>query len=224
MKLDAMLIVHPSRGRVDMAAKYSNELMSNRVTGTRMRYVFSLDKDDPAVPLYMARLTTLPFSPQVLVENNPSVVAAVNRAAATLADEDVLVNMSDDISSSHGWDARLLQFIAGIQQPEYLVQPTDMPNGTNIPVVQILSSALYHRLGYILPTCYQSMYADQDLLESCRKLGAVYPCTGLGFDHLHPNFGKGTWDATYARENHPDCYAAGLITLEKRRKDNFGLK
>ena len=224
MKLERILIVHPSRGRPDMAVKHSQMLMGNRTSGCQFRYLFSMDLDDTTCSQYSASLKMCGFPHEVLIAPNRGVIEAVNGAASRITNEDIIINMSDDISSTAGWDSRLVDFVSRLTSPMYLVQPVDMDNGEAIPVVQILSSALYHRLGYILPPCYDTMYADNDLIESCRVLGAVFPCRGLGFEHLHPNYGKGQWDETYARENRPEAYASGVAMLERRRADGYGLK
>jgi hypothetical protein len=224
MKLDKILIVHPSRGRPEMARMHSQLLMQNRTSACEFRYVFSLDQDDPSCLAYSDSLKRCEFPYEVLLAPNKGVIEAVNRAASSIVNEDVIINMSDDIASTSGWDSRLSAFVSTINPPMYLVQPVDMDNGESIPVVQIMSSALHHRLGYILPPCYDTMYADNDLIESCRLLGAVFPCRGLGFDHRHPNYGKGQWDETYARENRPEAYASGAAMLERRRADTYGLK
>lgn len=224
MKLDKLLIIHPSRGRPQMALDHANMLMRNMAGKLKFHYVFSLDCDDRTLPKYAESLRSCVFSKEIIIAENKGIINAINRAAAQLDDEDMIFNMSDDIASIPGWDARLKDFVEGIPSPEYLVLPVDMDNGENVPVIQMMSAALYRRLGYLIPDCYDSMYADNDLLESCKLLNVVFACRGLGFEHLHPNYGKGQWDETYARENRPEAYASGLAMLERRRAEKFGLK
>ncbi len=224
MNLEKLLIIHPSRGRPSMALTNANQLMRHAMGDLKFRYVFSLDRDDPFLPGYAESLNRCAFPREVLIGDNRKVIEAINRAAAQLSEEDMIFNMSDDIGSKTGWDTRLKEFVSTIPSPEYLVLPVDMYNGENVPVIQMLSAALYRRLGYLLPSEYESMYADNDLLESCRLLRVVYPCRGLGFEHLHPSAGKGQWDSTYARENRPEAYASGQALLARRRSENFGLK
>ncbi len=224
MNIEKFLIIHPSRGRPDMAVNSANLLMGNRTSEKEFHYVFSLDSDDPSIPKYWETVKRLSFPHTVLVDKNRTAIEAINRAAATLKDEDIIINMNDDFASTKGWDSRLIAFVGGLTVREYLIQPTDMDNGENIPVVQIMSAHLYKMLGYLLPPCYESMYADNDLLESCKLLCVVFRCTGLGFDHRHPNYGKGVWDETYARENKPGAYEFGLEVLKRRRIEKFGLK
>lgn len=224
MEISKFLIVHPSRGRPKMSVTNANLLMDNRTSGKEFRYVFSLDLDDPSLPQYAESLKGCRFDHVVLIDKNRTAIEAINRAAATLNDEDIIINMNDDFTSTKGWDSRLVHYVGGITTREYLIQPVDMDNGENIPVVQIMSSHLYKMLGYILPPCYESMYADNDLLESCNLLCVVFRCTGLGFEHRHPNYGKGVWDATYARENSAGAYTFGLEMLKRRREEKYGLK
>lgn len=221
MKLEKLLIIHPSRGRPLMALSHANDLIVNLRSSVACNYVFSLDDDDPWLTDYTQRLKDYHY--EHIIAGNRTVVEAVNRAAATLSDEDMIFNMSDDIASTAGWDQRLKDFVDTIASPEYLVLPVDMYNGQNVPVIQMVSAALYRRFGYLLPPMYDSMYADNDLLESCHRLRVVFPCRGLGFEHLHPSAGKGQWDETYARENRPEAYASGQAMLAQRRSQNFGL-
>jgi len=222
MKISKLLIIHPSRGRPVMARENANQLIDNRSTNIPFRYILSLDRDDPRLQEYLNDLG-LHFQTARMVEDNASVIPAVNRAAERLADEDLIFNMSDDIASTPGWDERLIRFINGIPSEQYLVQPVDMDNGSRIPVIQIMSAALYRSLGYVLPPMYFSMFADDDLIETCRRLNVVYPCSTLGFDHRHPCWGKGEWDDTYRRENAPEAYASGLEIFNRRRSENFGI-
>lgn len=223
MKLEKLLIIHPSRGRPAMALAHASDLIRNTTGAFRFHYVFSLDADDPQLADYTHRFIGFPYRCERIIAENRKVIEAINRAAAQLADEDLIFNMSDDIASTTGWDERLKAFVETIPSPQYLVLPVDMYNGQNVPVIQMMSAALYRRLGYLLPPMYDSMYADNDLLESCYRLRVVFPCRGLGFEHLHPSAGKGQWDETYARENRPEAYASGQALLAQRRSQNFGL-
>lgn len=222
MKIQKILITHPSRGRPEMGINNVLRLIGHMTSGVGYRYVLSCDIDDPALPQYRSRMPEF-SNPMMLESPNKTVVEAVNAAAAQITDEDLIFNFNDDFVSSSGWDRRLLDFIEQIPNELFLVQPVDMDNGANIPVIQILSRALYFRLGHVLFHGYHAMYADNDLLESARYLGAVYPMTGLGIEHHHPNYGKGKWDETYARENTPHSYAMGVDLLARRRHANFGL-
>lgn len=225
MNVGRIFFIHPSRGRPSMARQSAAEAVATLDSGVPFRYCFSLDRDDPDLGRYRDELVRLQFAHEILESDNPCVVAAVNAAAALLQDEDLIINIADDFGFSAGWDSRLLKFIGQVERPDYLIHVTELPNGAAIPVIQIVSAPLYRRLGYFFYPEYVSMYADQDLLEACQSIGAalVYQGEPLGLQHNHPNFGRGAWDATYARENRIECYRHGEAVLAARRRIRFGL-
>lgn len=225
MKVYKILFIHPSRGRPELGCDSARRIVDAMTTGVDFRYIFSLDLDDPKLPDYFRGFSRLPFLNLALVANNTSTVPAVNLAARQLEKEDLIINVADDFGYSKGWDQRLLRFIDTLVDPEYLVHVPDMPNAHFIPVIQIMSSALYRRLGHFFYPGYVSMFADQDLLEACRHLGAVrgYQGESLGFQHLHPAFGCGHWDETYERENRADATQLGRSLLDHRRANHFGI-
>lgn len=227
MNVRKILFIHPSRGRPALAIRSAACAVGTMRSEIPYRYVFSLDTDDLVLVKYFMEVNALKFHPLFLVARNPSVIHAVNLAASQVRDnEDLIINIADDFGYSEGWDVKLLKFISTITRPDYLVHVTDMPNGKDLPIIQIMSTCLYRRLGYFFYPEYISMYADNDLLQCCRAMGTaiVYEGEPLGFDHLHPNYGKGQWDSTYERENRGEYYKQGRELFERRKSQNFGIQ
>lgn len=208
-----------------MGVRSAGAAIGTMRSGIGYRYVFSLDLSDVRLIPYFGELGLLPFKPEVLVGPNQTVIEAVNRVAALVRDEELMINLADDFGYREGWDVRLLSFIDTIDRPDYLVHVTDMDNAADLPVIQIVSTAFYRRFGYFFFPEYISMFADNELLEVARRLGAckVYQGESLGFDHRHPNWGKGVWDDTYSRENTPEAYRQGHHVFTFRKNINFGL-
>lgn len=225
MKINKILFIHPSRGRPVMGVLSAEAAISSMRTGIPFRYVWSLDFDDPCREEYMGRIRAMSFKCGCLCDWNESTIPAVNKAAANLREEDLIINIADDFGYTPGWDEKMVKLLEPVTRPEWMLHLRNMDNGQDLPIVQIVSAAMYRRLNYFFYPEYISMFADNDLLELARQQGWVVPYDGpeVLFIHNHPNWGRGQWDETYARENTPVAYQQGQALLAQRRGQRFGL-
>ena len=223
MKLDSILIVHPSRGRPELALKAAQALLSDMTSGIRVSYVFALDLDDPKLNEYLDLIDKTKFSCRVDVGDNDGYVKAVNAGAKLHAGEDLLFGMGDDLLSVNGWDSILKEAVARINDDVYLLHVSDIENGKDCAILQIMSSAMYRMLGWFNYPEYVCMYADNDLLGLARAMGCVHEVK-VGFHHNHPTINPAVpWDETYVRENEPWKYEQGRKLFEARKAQNFGV-
>jgi hypothetical protein len=178
-------------------------------------------------------------------------VDGVNAAAAVATGQILIVN-ADDQFPCGGWDVALLRLIdtrLGIERSvvETVVpavsQILDKPGiegefviwvstGTplecerRIIVLPILSRARYERYGYVFYPEFESMYADNDLMEQAERDGVIIDGSHLMFPHRHPicdGVPIGEWDAVYQAQNRPEAYRLGQRVIAKRRAERSGM-
>jgi hypothetical protein len=190
--------------------------MGNASGHPSIDYVLSVDDDDPDLGGYRDLAARLAV--RLVVGSNRSLVDAVNRAAAC-ANGDLLIVVSDDFGCPKHWDESL----AGIVGPRHdvAIQVHD-GNNTERMTLPIVGRALYERLGYLYYPRYLSMFADDDLTEVARSLGALVDAPHLLFPHRHYLFGQAEFDATYAGQNAPNRWWSGWRLYEMRRATRFG--
>jgi hypothetical protein len=59
------------------------------------------------------------------------------------------------------------------------------------------------------------MFSDNHFTDRAYADGVVIDAKDIVIEHLHPAFGKGEIDETYARSNAPENYASGLATYQR---------
>lgn len=213
-------LLHPSRNRMELAARAMDEWMGRRSGDHAIEYILSIDDDDANIEGY--RRLAERHGAQLLIGRNRSLVDATNRAAAR-ATGDVLIVVSDDFGCPVAWD-RGLAAIIGVRR-DVAVLVHDGVDG-RILTLPILGRDLYRRLGYVYHPAYFSMFADDDLTATVRALGKLVDARAeLTFRHRHHTVRGGVdYDETYARQDSNAAWWAGWRVFEKRRAGGFGLR
>jgi len=157
---------------------------------------------------------------------------------------DILVNGADDAwPQVQGWDSVIVEQMAkyfpaldgalnfwdGSPRQEYLC---------TMPVV---GRRLYDFFGHIYHPDYISLYADQEFVDVCHKMGRMVVPEGWGkvsagrwvregqrclIEHRHPIYepaGVRGYDALMRRNEAPAMYAQDKATYERRKARNFDL-
>ncbi len=208
-------LIHPSRGRAKKSFETANKWMerSGLVYGVSGVYdeielIIATDESDPQLKEYRD-LYLLKGSPKIHGGNgligigyiytwdNKSVVEATNNAAK-VARGNILIYLSDDFDCPENWGALVLKEFEGEERP-LLVKVDDMLQKFDVPVltIPIMNRALYERLKYFWHPEYKSMFVDEDLYWTTRKLGALKFAPHLKFEHQHVSIGKAPDDETY---------------------------
>ncbi len=209
-------LVHPSRARLARAEEAIAEWRSHASGTHELEHILSVDADDPDVDGY--RDLAARWGSRLLVHPNRRMVEAMNRGADA-ADGDVIVAMSDDFGCPDGWDAALLDAIAGRELAAVLVN-----DGINARVltIPILTRAWYRRLGYVYHPDYISMFADDDLTDVARRDGVLVDARHLLFPHRHCFVALSERDSTYERQNDRRSWWHGWRVYKKRKLEDFG--
>lgn len=189
-------LIHPSRGRPEKALETYNNWMKKSScyksqSGEGYEHILCLDFDDPQWRKY-------PYAR--CIGNHTSVVHATN-AGAALAKGDILVYMSDDFDCPDDWDYLLINEFRAFGNNPALVKVDDCLQQFHVPVltIPIVNRAFYERVGYFWYPEYKSMFCDEDLYWTARKLESLRMAPHLKFPHNHVSVGKAPDDETYRR-------------------------
>ena len=210
-------LVHPSRGRPDLAKAAGREWRSASSGVSEIEHLLSVDDDDPALSAY--RVTTESLGATLVSGPNRSLVEAANRAAAQ-ATGDILIVVSDDFGCPKDWDASLALHFKSRRDIAVLVNDG---LGARVLTLPIVGRELYLRLGYVYHPSYHGMFVDDDLTETARAMNALVDARSLLFPHRHFTIGESSLDATYLRHNQPSSWWTGWRTFQKRRLAGFGV-
>lgn len=213
-------LIHPSRGRAKKSFQNSMEwLIRSGINSIEL--ILSIDVGDNQVHDYMHEYECArPVYPiNTIVYNNNSVVEATNKAAHQ-STGDILIYLSDDFKCPDNWGAPVLKEFEGEDRP-LLVKVDDCLQKFDVPVltIPIMNRALYERLGYFFHPEYKSMFCDEDLYWTARKLGALKFAPHLKFPHEHVSIGKAQDDETY--RNSAKNWDQGKAMFAKRKAAGF---
>lgn len=183
-------LIHPSRGRPELAHKTAKKWIQS--AGVEVEHILSLDTSDAQLGAY----TAIDLQ---CISDNSNVVQATNTAAKK-ALGDILVYLSDDFDCFDSWGVAIENEVKNFG-PLWLLKVDDCLQKFDVPVltIPIMSRGLYNRLGYFWYPEYRSMFCDEDLYWTCRKLGVIRNAPHLKFEHKHASVGKAPDDETYRR-------------------------
>ena len=183
-------LIHPSRGRPELAHKTAKKWIQS--AGVEVEHILSLDTSDAQLGAY----TAIDLQ---CISDNSNVVQATNTAAKK-ALGDILVYLSDDFDCFDNWVVAIENEVKNFG-PLWLLKVDDCLQKFDVPVltIPIMSRGLYNRLGYFWYPEYRSMFCDEDLYWTCRKLGVIRNAPHLKFEHKHASVGKAPDDETYRR-------------------------
>lgn len=205
-------LIHPSRGRPKKAAETAHKWITK--AGQPVQHIFSLDESDGHWGEYE-------MIDMVLVNDNSCVVEATNKAAIE-AYGDILLYLSDDFDCPDDWANKITEAVKDFP-PVWLLKVDDCLQKFDVAVltIPIMSKGLYNKLGYFWHPGYRSMFCDEDLFWTARKLGALKNAEHLKFPHLHACIGKAPDDETYRRS--AANWDQGKAFYAKRKADGFPL-
>lgn len=218
-------LIHPSRGR-PLKSKDTVHRWIDRA-GAPIEVVISVDSSDEWGRYQDAY--NISFCGGVckrnkidyygLINDNKSVVEATN-VAAQHSTGDVLIYLSDDFDCPENWADDVIREFDGASGPR-LIKVDDMLQPFHVPVltIPIMNRSLYKRLGYFWYPEYKSMFVDEDLYWTAKKLDALKMCPHLKFEHQHVSVGKSQNDETY--RNSAKNWDQGKSVFKRRKLAGF---
>ena len=202
-------LLHATRGRPAQAWRCRMKWLRAADNPDAIEHIFGLDLDDHE---------SLPLANVRHVVNQPTMgegpVGAWNACAAASKGQ-ILIQLSDDWEPVQGWDTAILQAIGDTSKPAVLAV-SDGHRKDDLLCMAILTRARYKRQGYLFHPEFFSMHSDNWFSECAFRDGVVIDARDrITFEHLHPVFGKGEMDETYARSNADYRYKTGEGILRR---------
>lgn len=134
-------------------------------------------------------------------------VRPLNFAAVELAETyTYLMFVGDDHRfRTHDWDKQFIEAFEGIGKTGYVYCPEGYHN-ENLATACAMSSNIVMALGYMALPKQKHLFVDVYWMRMMERLGRKY-LPDVFIEHMHPNFGKGAYDANYAAVNSLDVGA-----------------
>ena len=203
-----LLMLVPSLGRPDSSRAFYESFMETRGDGeTDLRFL--VDSNDPTLPRYRELIP----DPYVESVEPGNVVEKMNRAALGVEHRYIGFIGDDNRFQTKAWDRTLTHVLDEMGGGFAYGNDGNWPNG-EIPTHIVISSAIVQALGWMmLPTC-RHLFVDNAWKVIGTEIGRIRYLPEVQVDHLHPLFGKGEWDSSYRRTNHPWMYAHDRAAFE----------
>lgn len=211
-------LIHATRGRPKQASACRSQWLNLASNPERIQHVFCVDSDDTA-SVRMARQYEHTVGP------GKSCVAAWN-LGAVFASGDLLVQLSDDWIPVPGWDAKLLGALKlgnCTLDDEVVVAVGDGHRTDDLLCMAICTRARWEKQGReLFSPEYESVFSDNEFSHRAWRDGVVIDARkAIVFQHMHPAFGAGKMDETYAHNNQRERYERGEATFRRRNPDAF---
>ena len=214
-------LIHPSRGRCQLAWKAFSEWMGKASTDNQFEYLLCLDDNEPQMDCYKKQFEHTHI--KLITSQNRSLIDAVNEGAKR-STGDILIVVSDDFGCPDEWDKKIeKEFIEANVYKEYAaihINDTITTREQGVMTLPILSRSAYEQIGHIYNPIYFSMFCDNELYSVC-KLNGWLIHSDLVFEHRHFVNGKAQKDATYSRQNSHEAWKMGEKIYRQRKLHNF---
>lgn len=208
-------ILHPSRGRPRQSFETIKKWIL-KADCKDIEIIVSLDNDDPTLEYYNDLYSIYGSTITVLRNYNKSAVEAINRAAS-IAQGNIMIVVSDDSDCPSRWATRLLKCVEGKTDFVLKVRDGIQPKMITMP---ILDRKYFQRDGYIYNPAYDHCWADREFTEVAHRRKRVIT-KNLLFRHLHYSALKKKPDVQYQRSD--ATFNRGKEIYREREKINFGL-
>ena len=229
-------LLHATRGRPAKALETRNLWFKAAFVALGVEHIFAIDEDDTE------SLEALKDYRHVIVKNPRGCVKAWNAAAAE-SNGCVLLQLSDDWTPCHDWDALIWEAFEGQITSDKLkpvkdVTPKDIAETPLVLAIHdghrtdsLLCMAILTRARYLEQSeetnfpClfhpdYFGVFSDNEFTARAYDDGVVVQAQHIVFSHDHPVYEKEKWDATYRAQNDPARYAEGLAIFNRRNPEH----
>jgi hypothetical protein len=198
-------LLHATRGRPAQAYSARAKWLDRAADPDAIEHIYALDYDDPMIGPFLTC--------RHVINRDAGPVGAWN-AAARFSQGEILVQLSDDWEPPMHWDKLILDKFNGTQDPAVLAI-SDGSRNDDLLCMAILNRARYKQQGYMFHPEFFSVYSDNWFTNQAYNDGIVIDGKDITFTHMHPAFGLGEMDETYARSNAKRNYEFGKGTLHR---------
>ena len=188
----------PTRGRPELARRFLESVLARSERPDLVEVVLYADEDDTG----SHRLSVEGLEVHTIVGPRTS-MGGYNSACLERARGDILILGNDDVViQTRGWDRKLRELHAAMQDQVYLAYPNDLFKGRRLSSFPILSRRACELLAEPFPRAYVGAFIDQHLLDVFKRLEwrghprMVY-LEDVIFEHMHFRSGKGDFDEIY---------------------------
>lgn len=212
-------LLHPSRQRPLKAFETCADWL-NKISGHHaIEYILSVDADDPDLPQYIKYFETPDNSIKILVNENRSLVDAVNVAAAQCTG-DIMIVVSDDMFAPQDYDSLIAKEVEG--KEDWLLKVHDGTEGWLV-TLSICDRKYYERFGYIYNDNYNHLFCDTEQTTVAIMLGRLIEANHIKFEHRHwTKTAQKPTDASYQRSN--ATWMQGEKMFIHRFNNNFDIQ
>lgn len=202
-------LLHATRGRAQQAIDCRALWLDRAENADAIEHIFACDPDDEQGPL-------LGGFRHIVQDAGRGPCGAWNMAA-TIANGEIFVQVSDDMVPPMGWDRLIIEAIGDTSRPAVL-RVSDGHRKDGLIVLAIVTREWWKQHGYLFHPAFFSMYSDNWLTECAEKQGATIEAPDIVFEHRHPVFTGEAMHATTAQSNRLLHYATGKKILEQLRE------
>lgn len=206
-------LLHATRGRSQQALAARDKWLNTADNPNDVEHIFGIDDDD------LDSLTNISTT-RVIVPRGKGCVAAWNACAAK-SQGDILMQMSDDWEPFQGWDTVIInEFADTTPNEERVIAISDGTRTDNLLCMAILNRARYVKQGYLFYPKFFSVFSDNYFTWEAERDKVIKDAKHIVIQHMHPLWGKGQWDKTYADSNAPINYQNGHMLFNELTRVN----
>ena len=192
----------PTRGRAELLRRFLESVLARSEQPELVEVVVYADADDPASHGFQVEGLEV----RTIVGPRAS-MGDYNTACFERSRGDIVVLGNDDVViQTRGWDRKLREMHAAMQDRVYLAYPNDLFKGRSLSAFPILSRAACQMLGEPFPRAYRGAFIDYHLLDIFKRLERrghprlIY-LEDVVFEHMHYRTGKGDFDEIYGKRD-----------------------
>jgi len=192
----------PTRGRAELLRRFLESVLARSERPDLVEVVVYADEDDPSSHGFQVEGLEV----RTIVGPRAS-MGDYNTACFERSRGDIVVLGNDDVViQTRGWDRKLREMHAAMQDRVYLAYPNDLFKGRSLSAFPILSRAACQMLGEPFPRAYRGAFIDYHLLDIFKRLERrghprlIY-LEDVVFEHMHYRTGKGDFDEIYGKRD-----------------------
>ena len=188
----------PTRGRAELARRFLESVLARSERPDLVEVILYADEDDSA----SHALSVEGLHVRTIIGPRAS-MGQYNSACLEAARGDIVILGNDDVViQTRGWDRKLRELHAAMQDQVYLAYPNDLFKGRRLSSFPILSRRSCELLADPFPRAYVGAFIDQHLLDVFKRLEwrghpRIVYLEDVIFEHMHFRTGKGDFDQIY---------------------------
>lgn len=207
-------VLCPSRGNPEALFEAAFSFADTRMGDSS--FIPVVDENDPDIERYFAFNEDVGLPIEVVPRDlTGSMNAALNYAAAKYADHaDIVGFIGDDHRfRTKGWD----RVVAKVLRDEGggLLYGDDLAQREQLPTAVFISSPIVKALGWFGLRGAKHLYLDNTWKQLGEQADCLFYLPDIVIEHMHPAYGKGTWDANHVRVNSEAMYSHDLAVYEE---------